>query len=108
MFQPGELVVYGTTGVCRVLEIAKPQIRLRERDREYYLLKPLYQDGVIYSPVDSEKVAIRPVMTRAEAEKKALALLFMAALCLLSENSRTFLPSLGKFSGSPVFPGTGG
>ena len=68
MFQPGELVVYGTTGVCRVLEIAKPQIRLRERDREYYLLKPLYQDGVIYSPVDSEKVAIRPVMTRAEAE----------------------------------------
>ena len=68
MYQSGDLVVYGTTGVCRVEEVTKPRLSIREKNREYYLLKPLHQDGIIYSPVDSEKVAMRPVMTREEAE----------------------------------------
>ncbi len=69
MYQTGELIVYGTTGVCRVEGVTKPRLNLAERNREYYLLTPLFQDGVIYSPVDSEKVAMRPVMTRQEAEE---------------------------------------
>ena len=32
-------------------------------------MKPLHQDGVIYSPVESQKVEIRPVMSRREAEE---------------------------------------
>ena len=68
MFQPGDLVVYGATGVCRVEEIMKPRLTPGERNRLYYLLKPLHQDGVIYSPVDSEKVPMRSVMSREDAE----------------------------------------
>ena len=68
MFQPGELLVYGTTGVCRVEEITTPDLTRADRGRRYYLLKPLYQDGVIYAPVDSDKVPIRPVISREEAE----------------------------------------
>ena len=68
MFQPGELLVYGTTGVCRVEEIATPDLTRADRGRRYYLLRPLHQDGVIYAPVDSGKVAIRPVISREEAE----------------------------------------
>lgn len=68
MFQPEELLVYGTTGVCRVEEITTPDITRADRGRRYYLLKPLYQDGVIYAPVDSDKVPIRPVISREEAE----------------------------------------
>lgn len=68
MFQPGELVVYGSTGVCRVEEITRPNLIGGDRRRQYYLLKPLWQDGVIYAPVDSEKVSIRPVISREEAE----------------------------------------
>ena len=68
MFQAGELVVYGATGVCRVEEIAKLDQPGQNRGRLYYLLKPLWQDGVIYAPVDSEKVPMRPVMSREEAE----------------------------------------
>ena len=68
MFQPGELLVYGTTGVCRVEEITTPDLTRSERGRRYYLLKPLYQDGVIYVPVDSGKVPIRSVISREEAE----------------------------------------
>ena len=68
MFQPGELLVYGTTGVCRVEEITAPDFTRADRGRQYYLLRPLYQDGVIYAPVDSGKVPIRPVISREEAE----------------------------------------
>ena len=69
MFQPGELVVYGTTGVCRVEEITTPDMRGADRKKSYYLLKPLQQDGVIYTPVDNEKVSIRPVISAKEAEE---------------------------------------
>ena len=66
MYQPGELVVYGATGVCRVEELT--HLPGGDRKKQYYLLKPLWQDGVIYAPVDSEKVPIRPVISREEAE----------------------------------------
>lgn len=69
MYQPGDLVVYGVTGVCRVEEIAQPNLTGADRHRKYYLLKPLQQDGVIYAPVDSEKVPIRPIISREEAEE---------------------------------------
>jgi len=69
MFQAGELVVYSTTGVCRVEAITKPNLSGADRNREYYQLKPLQQDGVIYCPVDNPKVSIRPVISREEAEK---------------------------------------
>ena len=68
MFQAGELLVYGSTGVCRVEEITELNHTVRDRGRRYYVLKPLWQDGVIYAPVDSEKVPMRPVMSREEAD----------------------------------------
>ena len=69
MFQPGELVFYGNTGVCRVEEVTRLHQTGPDREKLYYRLKPLQQDGVIYTPVEhNSKVVIRPVMTRAEAE----------------------------------------
>ena len=68
MFQPGELVVYGATGVCRVESIQQPEPHSALQGKTCYLLKPLYQDGVIYTPVENAKVPIRPVMTREEAD----------------------------------------
>lgn len=68
MFQAGELLVYGSTGVCRVEEITELDNSVRDRGRRYYVLKPLWQDGVIYAPVNSEKVSMRPVMSREEAD----------------------------------------
>lgn len=68
-FCSGDLVVYGTTGVCRIEEICKPGLSGTDRNREYYLLKPLHQDGVIYAPVDHAKVPMRPVISAREAEE---------------------------------------
>lgn len=66
MYQPGDMVIYGSTGVCRVKEVTAQKFQKGE-DKLYYALEPLYQDGVIYTPVDT-KVFMRPVITEAEAE----------------------------------------
>ncbi len=68
MFQPGDLVVYGTTGVCSVKEITRPNKTGPDREKQYYLLDPLYQDGIIYTPVQNGKVPMRAVISTQEAE----------------------------------------
>jgi CarD family transcriptional regulator len=67
MYQPGDMIVYGSTGVCRVKDVAKPDFKGAAGDQLYYTLEPLYQDGMIFTPVDS-KVFMRPVITEEEAE----------------------------------------
>lgn len=63
MYQPGDLVVYGRTGVCRVERIEKG------RDgQQFYALSPLYQSCSILTPVEG-KVFMRPILTRRQAEE---------------------------------------
>lgn len=68
MFQPGDLVVYGAAGVCRVDAITE-MASTSGGKRACYVLDPLRQDGVIYTPVDNDKVPIRPVLSAREAEE---------------------------------------
>lgn len=68
MYQPGDMVVYGAAGVCRVEKVARPNLTGTDRNKEYYVLSPLHQDGIIYTPVDSGKIPMRPVISAAEAE----------------------------------------
>ena len=74
MFQIGELLVYGSSGVCRVEDLCRPNRTGRDRDALYYQLKPLYQDGLIYAPVENCKVVMRPLIS-AEAAQELLSLL---------------------------------
>ncbi len=68
MFNKGDAVMYGQTGVCIVEDIVEKALVKNEK-KIYYLLKPYYQQkNVIYAPVGSDKVNIRPVITTAEAE----------------------------------------
>jgi len=67
MYESGDLVVYGNTGVCRVEQVVRPYTRGAEREKDFYQLNPLYQDGVIYTPVEGGKVPMRPVMSAEEA-----------------------------------------
>lgn len=69
MFKAGEYIVYGTTGVCRVMDIGKMDLSGAAKDRLYYTLIPVGEkDGRIYTPVDNQKVVIRSVLTREQAE----------------------------------------
>ena len=67
MFEKGDLILYETAGVCRIEEISR--LEFLKNDRVYYSLVPVFEkDSVIYVPVDNEKVKMRPIMTREEAE----------------------------------------
>ena len=69
MFQAGELIVYGNTGVCRIEAVGRPeQISCADRDALYYTLAPLYSSEVIYAPLDTP-VRMRRVLTREAAEQ---------------------------------------
>lgn len=68
MFEIGDKVIYGVVGVCEVEDIAKPPIKGIEGD--YYFLQPVYDSkGIIYSPVKSNKVLMREIMTVKDADK---------------------------------------
>lgn len=66
MYQIGELIVYGSEGVCRVESIGPLDMRGAQKGIDYYTLSPLYREGKIFTPVDTT-VYTRPVMTKEEA-----------------------------------------
>lgn len=70
MFEIGEYVVCGNKGVCVVEDVAKLDISGVDKEREYYILKPLYVAGsTVYVPVDSAEKSMRRVLKRDEAQK---------------------------------------
>ena len=67
MFNRGDMVIYGGTGVCRISDITmKPGVDGSEQP--YYVLKPLLEDCIIYTPVDG-KVFMRRVISKEEANR---------------------------------------
>ena len=70
MFEVGEYVVCGSKGVCVVENITTLDIAGVDKERKYYILKPIYQTGsTVYVPVDSPKDSLRRVMERRDAQK---------------------------------------
>ncbi len=68
MFQTGDFVVYGNSGVCRVQKIGTLDSPIASKEREYYTLAPYYIKGsTIFTPVDNQKIIMRPVLTKEEA-----------------------------------------
>ncbi len=69
MFKIGDRVVYGQTGVCEVTDICE-KVFIKNQKREYYVLKPFGMDNnVIYAPVKDNKVFMRYLITKTEAQK---------------------------------------
>ena len=68
MFQVGDFIVYGSRGVCIVEEIGTLDIPGVPKDRMYYTLSPCYESkSKIFTPVDNQKVIMRPVLKKEEA-----------------------------------------
>lgn len=70
MFEKGELIICGGHGVCRVIDITDNPMDRLDRKRKYYLLEPVFEKtSTIYTPVDNEKIIMRRIMNKEEAEK---------------------------------------
>ena len=69
MFEIGELIMYGTNGVCRVEGFTRSPFNADD-EREYYILKPIHDQSnlVIYTPVENENVVMRPLLSLEKAK----------------------------------------
>jgi len=67
MYQPGDLIIYGSEGVCRVESVGPLQLSDMKSDKLYYTLQPIYRTGLVFAPVEG-KVFMRPVISRGQAE----------------------------------------
>ena len=68
MYQIGELVQYGNSGVCKIEEIVQGVPGL-QKEMQCYLLVPVNgRDGKIYSPVGSGKVKMRRILSGEEVK----------------------------------------
>ncbi|MCM1122130.1 MAG: CarD family transcriptional regulator [Eubacterium sp.] len=70
MFGKGELIMCGGHGVCRVVDITGNPIDRMDKEKKYYVLEPVFEKAsTIYTPVDNEKIVMRRIMNKDEAEK---------------------------------------
>ena len=70
MFEVGEYIVYGVKGVCRIEDITHIDISGADKNRLYYVLTPIGESsGKIYAPTDNQKVMMRKVITKEEADR---------------------------------------
>lgn len=71
MFQVNDMVLYGTNGVCKVVDIDERDCG--GRMVEYYILKPIYaSNSTVFVPVNNEKLTskMRYVLTKEEIDEK--------------------------------------
>lgn len=69
MFQENDLIVYGSTGVCRVEKIETPkQASVPGAENLYYRLSPVYSSETIYIPINTS-VFMRYVISAEEVNR---------------------------------------
>ena len=70
MYNKGDLIVYGNAGVYKIQDITTLKgVSYAEKNKEYYVLKPMFSEGVVYYPVDSDKIFIRHIISKEEVER---------------------------------------
>lgn len=69
LFKVGDYIVHGRNGVCKVMDITHIDISGADKNQLYYTLIPMKsEDSKIFYPVDSDRIVMRSVLTKEEAE----------------------------------------
>ena len=70
MFEKDQLIMCGGHGVCRVVNVTGNPIDRLDKVRKYYVLEPVFEKGsTVYTPVDNDKVIMRRILNKEEAEE---------------------------------------
>ena len=67
MFEKGDYVVYGSTGICVVQDVTTMEMQGVDCKKPYYVLEPYGQPGRrIFTPVDNPKMRLRRISSKEE------------------------------------------
>ncbi|HIX66689.1 MAG TPA: CarD family transcriptional regulator [Candidatus Anaerostipes excrementavium] len=70
MFRKGDYIVYGSTGVCEVLDVTTMQMEGIPDDKLYYVLRPYQKkESEIFTPVDNKRTVKRNIISPLEAKE---------------------------------------
>lgn len=82
MFKVNDYVVYGSTGVCQIVDIKKEKY-LSSDETEYYVLQPAYNNKMtIKTPVNNLKVLMRELISKDEV---------LSLIATISENKTIWI-----------------
>lgn len=66
MFKVDDYIMYGSTGVCKVVDITNEQF-INGKQRKYYVLSPVYYNNtIIKTPVDNKKIPMRNIISEGD------------------------------------------
>lgn len=86
MFSIGEYVTYGNNGVCMIKDITTLKIGGVDKNRRYYILKPVYMESsTVYVPTDALQASIRRVLSKEEADTLLLSIPQVETLTIKNE-----------------------
>lgn len=89
MFHIGEMVIYGSNGVCRVENVGPIDSAMDSQREEYYTLSPLNnKESKIFTPVDNPRVIMRPTISKEEAQKLISEIKDVESLWIVDERKR--------------------
>ena len=66
MFKVDDYIMYGMTGVCKVIDITNEKVVNGEK-RDYYVLSPIHHDNTIIKiPLDNNKIPMRKIISKGD------------------------------------------
>lgn len=89
MFKVNDTIMYGTQGICKIVEIAEKDFMGAKK--EYYVLKPINNEGAtLFAPKDNEKIEakMRRILSKEEIYKLIEAMPYEEANWVSNENER--------------------
>lgn len=89
MFQIGDYIMYGKTGVCQVLGIDKG-VLFDGVKLDYYVMQPVYKNNssIIKAPVESSKIRMRNLISRQEIDSYIDAMPEMESAWITDDKAR--------------------
>lgn len=89
MFEVNDIIIYGTNGVCRIVDLEEKVINGVRK--QYYVITPIYQNSVtIFAPADNGNVLrkMRKLLTEAEINALIDSMVSEEVKWITNENER--------------------
>ncbi len=90
MFKVDDYIMYGRTGVCKVVDITNEKF-INGEERKYYVLSPIHNNNntIIKIPLDNTKVPMRKIISKEDVTSLINDMSNMEALWIEDEKKRS-------------------
>ena len=90
MFKVDDYIMYGRTGVCKVVDITNEKF-INGEERKYYVLSPIHNNNntIIKIPLDNTKVPMRKIISKEDVTSLINDMSNMEELWLEDEKKRS-------------------